>query len=69
MRMTDRIQESIERDAAEGVSSITVDGIATTAMSIGERIQAARYLAAQQAAAQSHFGLRFTKLVPPGGGP
>jgi hypothetical protein len=37
-------------------------------MSVDEQIKAAKYLAGRAAVAQNHFGLRFVKLVPPGGG-
>ena len=60
------IAESIQRAAVDGVHSVTVDGSTTTAMSIDEQIKAARY-AAQQAATNNHLGLRFVKLMPPGG--
>jgi len=67
--MADTIANNIERDAINGVASVSVDGTSTTAMSMEDRIKAARYLAGQQAAAQNHLGLRFVRLVPPGGGP
>ena len=62
------IQTSIAESAADGIASAAADGVTTTVMSIDERIKAANYLAAQNAAGKNHFGLRFTKLVPPGGG-
>jgi len=62
------IASNIERDAIDGVQSVSVDGTNVGAMSIDDRIKAARFVAAQQAAARNHLGLRFVKLVPPGGG-
>lgn len=62
------IADSIEHAAVEGVQHATADGISVTAMSIDDQIKAARYLAQQQAQTRNHAGLRFTKLVPPGGG-
>ena len=50
--------------------SATVDGNTVNQMSIGDKIKAAQYTAGQEtaAAAPGHFGLRFSKLIPPGGG-
>lgn len=36
--------------------------------SLKELIEADRYLSAKTSAAKPHFGLRMTKLIPPGGG-
>jgi hypothetical protein len=62
------IAEGIEQDAIDGVQQFSVDGVSGTVMSIDDRIKAAKYLASQTAAARNHQGLRFVKLVPPGGG-
>jgi hypothetical protein len=47
-----------------------IDGNSVTQVSISDKIKAAQYQAAQEAAASApgHFGLRFTQLVPPGCG-
>lgn len=66
--MPDTIASQIEADAIAGVQRVAVDGQSVDAMSIDDRIKAARYLAQRQASAQNHQGLRFTKLIPPGGG-
>ena len=66
--MADDINEAIEESAIAGIQSISVDGVQTQKMTLDEQIKAARYLASRTAAAQNHFGLRFVKLVPPGGG-
>ena len=62
------IQQAIEEAAIDGIQSSSIDGMSATAMSIDDQIKAAKYLAGQQAAGQPHQGLRFIKLVPPGGG-
>jgi hypothetical protein len=66
--MADTIASNIEADAIAGVQRVSVDGQSVDAMSIDDRIKAAKYLAGQQAASKNHRGLRFTKLIPPGGG-
>jgi len=55
-------------DAAAKPRSVAIDGLSVQQQSVAEVIAADRYLKAQAAAARPHFGLRFTKLVPPGGG-
>ncbi len=60
------IADAIERDAIAGVQKVTVDGTSVEAMSIDDRLKAARYLAQQSGSAQNHQGLRFTRLIPPG---
>ena len=66
--MADTIASRIEEDAITGVQRAAADGQSVDAMSIDDRIKAARYLAGQTATAKNHLGLRFIKLVPPGGG-
>jgi len=65
----DTIQNAIEQNAV-GPASTSVDGTSVQTRSIGEQIEADRYLSGKRAAAASRpaFGLRFTKLKPPGGG-
>ena len=59
-------------DVAEGVSELELDGKRRknqdpeARLNVMERLE--RREAADGAAAQPHFGLRFTKLIPPGGG-
>jgi hypothetical protein len=57
-------------NSATKPASATVDGNSVTQVSISDKIKAAQYQAAQEAAASApgHFGLRFTQLVPPGCG-
>lgn len=62
-----------EIDDAINTAAITpkaasADGISTTARDLRELIEAAEYLAAQNATAKNHFGLRFIRLKPPGAG-
>ncbi len=71
--MTDEtIQDAIETNAFRPASSShSGDGsTSVTTRSIDEQIAADRYLAGQRTAAASRpaFGLRLTKLRPPGGG-
>lgn len=66
--MADTIADRIEADAIAAVQRVSVDGTSVDAMSIDDRIKAAKYLAQQQAQSKNHLGLRFVKLIPPGGG-
>lgn len=59
--------EAIEQ-AALGPKSVTVGNQTTVARDIKELIDADNYLKNAAAAGKSHFGLRFSKLVPPGAG-
>jgi hypothetical protein len=65
----DAITDSIT-DGAQQPLSATVDGNSATQQSIDDKIKAAQYAAGQVAAGagNGHFGLRFSKLIPPGGG-
>ena len=53
---------------AIGPKKVTVGTESVEQHSIGDLIEAAKYAASQNAKAKKHFGLRFTRLVPPGGG-
>ena len=61
--MADTINDRIEQAAIDGVQKVSVDGTTVEAMSIQDMIAASKHVTAQQAAARSHFGLRFSKLV------
>lgn len=61
------IPDAIEQNAL-GPKRVEVDGEEVEQHSIADQIAADQHLAAASAAAQPHFGLRFTKLVPPGAG-
>ena len=64
----DAIKDSIEQAATDGIQSATGEGGSVTKMSIDEQIKANRYLKSQAAANRNGFGLRRTKLIPPGAG-
>lgn len=55
-------------DTATGPKSVTVGGQTVVQQSVDEQIKAAQFVGAQEAKSKPHFGLRFCKLVPPGGG-
>ena len=61
------IEDAIEQNAL-GPASVTVAGQTVVQKDIEQQIKADEYLAAKQAAAKPHFGLRFTKIIPPGAG-
>jgi hypothetical protein len=67
MAQPETIEEAIEQNA-KGPASVTVAGQSVVQKDVDQQIKADEYLAAKQAAAKSHFGLRFTKIVPPGAG-
>ncbi len=50
-------------EAIAGPRSASVDGVSTTSHSLPDLIAAAKFLAAQKAAAQPHRGIRFSKIV------
>lgn len=62
-------EEALEQ-AALGPKAVTVGNQSVTQQSVDEIIKADRYAASKRAAAArtSGFGLRFSKIVPPGGG-
>ena len=55
------LSETIQQTAASP-ASVNIDGNSATAQDISKQIEAVRYLAANQAVARRHRGLRFTKL-------
>jgi len=62
------VEEAIESVATGMVKRSMENGRETELLPLKEMIEADRYLAGKRAAAKSHFGLRFTKCIPPGGG-
>lgn len=62
------VEEAIEQNALGPASVTNADGQSVSAKDIDQLIEADKYLKAQTAAVQPHFGLRFSKLVPPGAG-
>jgi hypothetical protein len=67
MAQPETIADAIEQ-TAKGPKRVQVSNQSVEQQSIDEQIQADQYLAAKQAAAKPHFGLRFTKIIPPGAG-
>jgi len=64
----DDIRTAAAANAAAGISSAASDGQQTTALDPEKQMRVADKVAANAASAQPHFGLRFSKLVPPGCG-
>ena len=64
------IEQSLIDSATEGVRTVSVDGLTVSGHSLLEQIEADKYLKSQSstAMAQPHRGLRFSKMIPPGGG-
>lgn len=62
------IEEAIESTALGMVSSASENGRTVARIPIQDLIAAERHLANKGAATKSHFGLRMTKAIPPGGG-
>lgn len=62
------IEEAIESTALGMISSATENGRSVTRVPIKDLIEAEQHLARKNAAAKSHFGMRMTKCIPPGGG-
>lgn len=54
--------------ATKGFASVSIGGQTVAVKSLGELMDYRDRLKAQQAAANSNFGLRFSKLTPPGCG-
>lgn len=67
MAQPETIQDAIEQNAL-GPKRVQVANQSVEQQSIDDQIKADEYLAAKQAAAKSHLGLRFTKIIPPGAG-
>jgi len=63
----DAIEAAIIENAS-GPASVSVSGQTVTARTADDLIKLHNHLTAKKAMDQSHFGLRFTKLVPPGCG-
>lgn len=55
-------------ESATGPKSVSVDGTTVVARDIKDIKEAADLEAGRTAAAKPHFGLRFSKQVPPGCG-
>ena len=67
MAQPQTIEDAIEQNAL-GPKRVQVANQSVEQQVIADQIKADEYLAAKQAAAKSHFGLRFSKIVPHGAG-
>jgi hypothetical protein len=65
---TSAINEAIQSIAATGHARVRIGQQEVEVKSIEELLKAVNHLAGTQAAGKEHFGLRFTKLIPPGAG-
>lgn len=63
--MADTVKDAIEAEGKDAILRVVADGHSVEGRSIGELIEADRYLKAQTAAANG-IGLRFHRTVPPG---
>ncbi|HAN99111.1 MAG TPA: hypothetical protein DCQ98_17515 [Planctomycetaceae bacterium] len=64
--MPDELDDAI-RDSAQGPAKVSGDAGSVEQHPLPDQIEADKYLAAKQAARSKSRGLRFNKLVPPGG--
>lgn len=64
--MADETISDAIRENAAGPLKASGDSISVEQHSIADQIAADRYLASKSAAKQSHRGMRFTRIVPPG---
>ena len=55
-------------ETAQAPARVSADGTTVDAQRIDDQIKAANYLAARTAGGRNHLGIRFLKLIPPGGG-
>jgi|GEM_PF-6236395 len=62
------VAEAIEQAAINGVKKSKEGDREQENFPIKDMIEADQYLIGKRAAAKSHFGLRMTKCIPPGGG-
>jgi hypothetical protein len=62
------IDEAIESVAVGMVQQSSENGRSVTRLNVQDMIAADRHLSQKAAAGKSHFGLRMTKCIPPGGG-
>ena len=64
--MPDSLDDTINELAAAPAST-SHDGLTVVERSVGDVIKAEQYRQKVEAVEQPHRGLRFTRLVPPGG--
>lgn len=68
MADADDIAEKAAEVAASGISNATVDGTSVTAQDPEKLLNVADRLESRAAATKPHLGLRFTRIIPGGGG-
>ncbi len=64
----DNIKAAMVSFAVDGFAAVTIGGQTTTVKSLDELRRMLEMVQADLASGKSHFGLRMTKLVPPGAG-
>ena len=62
------LEQALLDEATEGIASTSVDGTSVTKQPLRDRLAVADRQVGATAVDKSHFGLRFTQLIPPGGG-
>lgn len=62
------LDAAIQELAVSGIAQVTIAGQTTTVKSIDELLRWRDRLVAAQAATKPHFGIRFSKIIPPGPG-
>lgn len=72
MADTDDAREQLTQDVVDGISTVNVDGMNVTMQDPAKRLDVIERLErgsiSETAATKPHFGIRFSKLIPPGGG-
>lgn len=70
MSEPETIVESIEDAAIENVRRVTTGNVSVESHSLRDQIEADKYFSGKNATAATRpeRGLRFSKLIPPGGG-
>lgn len=64
----DAVKAAMVRLATDGVATVTIGGETVTVKSLDELNRMLQLINSDLASAKDHFGLRMTKLVPPGTG-
>lgn len=64
------VSEAIEESAIDNVRRVSTGNVSIEGHSLRDQIEADKYLNAKDpdAAATPHFGMRFSKMIPGGGG-
>jgi len=64
----DAVKAAMVRLATDGIATVNVGGETVTVKSLDELNRLLQLINADLAADREHFGIRMTKLVPPGAG-